>query len=254
MRRPLCSSSQPIAFLAFAAALLASVPEAAAAPPATGMDAGRSTRVRVHLGTDVFSLIHVNPDGAPSSANVNVLGFGIGRRTALDRDSLLVGGVDGVASLGVGGVILDGRAVVGGQFAFTVDGLNVGDDGGTAIEGRFVPYFNWMFKPFGRVRPFLGAHFGLGGGAFHSQQINDPADPPIRVVTNVIYPVVGVQGGVHIFIVEAVSIDALVNFDYFAPFARTRIEDPDVAVEEDFDKTADVINVAFVNVGISAWF
>ncbi|MEM6995577.1 MAG: hypothetical protein AAF721_34015, partial [Myxococcota bacterium] len=169
------------------------------------------------------------------------------------------GGIGGgVASIGFGGVILGGHGVVGGLFAFAVDGLDVADDGGTAIEGRFVPYFNYMFNPSGRITPFIGAHFGLGGGAY-TDLVDDP-DPTapgnqVRVTTNVIYPVVGAQGGVHIFLVDAISLDALVNFDYLAPFARTAVDGGmDPVDDEDYDKAGDLINVAFVSVGISAWF
>ncbi len=227
---------------------------AGASGKATGGLAAVDKRVRVHISTDVFSLVHFNPDGANNDFNTTRLGFGIGRRTLLDWPTGGVGG--GVTSIGVGGVILGGHGVIGGQFAFAVDGLDVADDGGTAIEGRFVPYFNYMFNPSGRITPFVGAHFGLGGGAY-TDLIDDPFNPgnSIRVTTNVIYPVVGAQGGVHIFVVPAVSIDALVNFDYMAPFGRSATDggmDPDD--DEDYDKIGDIINVAFIRAGLSVWF
>lgn len=244
----------------------ASVSTSGGAASSGGRGSGPSAsgkRFRFHVATDVLSLVHFNPDGANNDFNTTRLGFGIGRRTFLDSSSTGgsgVGGVGvggGVTSLGFGAIILDGHAVVGGQFAFAVDGLDVGDEGGTLVEGRFVPYFNYMFSPIGRVTPFVGAHFGLGGGAF-SQRVDNPIDDDDdgRSVLNVIYPVVGAQGGAHIFIVDAISVDVMFNFDYLAPFARLKLEGVpgDDGDDEDFDKVGDVINVAFVSVGLSAWF
>lgn len=231
----------------------ASVSTSGARASASGLGPS-GKRFRFHLGTDVLSLVHFNPDGQGNEANSNRLGFGIGRRTLVDWPTGGLGG--GVASLGFGGVILGGHGVVGAAFAFAVDGLDVGDDGGTGIEGRFVPYFNYMFNPSGRVTPFLGAHFGLGGGAFVSRSEEFGTMEELRTTTNVIYPLVGLQGGVHVFIIPAVSVDAMLNFDYLAPFARTVTEGgtvPDTG-DDDYDKTGDLINVAFASVGISAWF
>ena len=246
MRCPSWSVSAPLlaATLAFVAPSLA----AAAPPPATGSLSAANKRLRFHVGTDVFSLIHTNPDGGDADDNNTRLGFGIGRRTALEYPSV---GAPGVTSLGFSGVLLDGHIGVGAMFAFTVDGTDVGDDGDSLIEGRFVPFFNYMFNPAGRVTPFIGLHVGLGGGA----QTFDDADNGLinRGTVSVIYPVVGPQGGIHLFIVPAVSVDFMVNFDYIAPHGRTRIENTP-SEDDDYDKLADIINVAFVNVGISAWF
>ena len=250
MRCPSWSVSAPL--LAATIALVAPNLAAAAPPPPTngGLNA-TNKRFRFHIGTDVFSLIHTNPDGGDADDNTNQLGFGIGRRTLLDYPTGIGGGV---TSLGFSGVLMNGHIGVGGLFAFAVDGIDVGDDGGTIIEGRFVPYFNYLFNPAGRITPFVGVHLGLGGAAF-TDTVDDPFDPDnsIRATTSVIYPVVGPQGGIHLFIVPAVSVDFMVNFDYIAPHGRTRIENTP-SENDDYDKIADIINVAFVNVGISAWF
>lgn len=257
-----------IGHLAAFALIALAVPSVAAAAPVSGSVSAGATggavaprfgaagkRFRLHVGTDVFSLVHFNPDGAGNDFNTTRLGFGIGRPTLLDTPTGAVG--FGVVSVGFGAVVLDGHGVVGGRLAFTVDGLNVGDDGGTALEGRFVPYFNYLFTPKGRFTPFIGPHLGLGGGLFTvtDESLVNPGEE-VRITTNVIYPVVGVQGGAHIFLVDAVSIDAMVNFDYMAPFARTAI-DGDTGADvggDDLDKVGDVINVAFVSLGLSGWF
>lgn len=207
-------------------------------------------KVRIHVGTDVFSWTHFNPDGAAD--NTNLLGFGIGRPTGIDRggDLVAAGLTPGVLSIGAGAVILGGRAVVGGQLAFTVDGvLPENDDSFAVIAGRGIPYFNWMFGPFGRWRPFIGLRAGIGGAAVHDQ---DDASGE-EFVINTIYPIVGVQGGAHAFVADSVSIDLGLTFDYAAPFTKVDCE-PINCGEEDFEKSGDWINFAIFNVGLSAWF
>jgi hypothetical protein len=207
---------------------------ASAAPNPTLLD----KKVRIHAGTDFFSFSHFNPDGG--GEGINQLGFGIGRSTGLDRGLSFLNA--GVVSLGAGAVILQGRAVVGGQIAFTVDGIDVGNDGGTLIVGRFTPYFNWMFGPFGRVRPWIGLRVGLGGSALHDED----------AVARTIYPIVGLQGGAHIFLVDAVSLDLGLTFDYAAPHGRFECDCVDN--ESDYTKLGDWFNLAMPYAGLSAWF
>jgi len=244
-----CRISLPLATLVAAATLVLIPDTATAAPAPTGLSP-KGKRFRFNLGTDVFSLVHFNPDGGGDDSR-NRLGFGIGRRTELDWPTGGIGG--GVTSLGFGYIFPKVPIVLGAQFAFAIDGVDVSDDGGTTVEGRLVPYFNYMFNASGRFTPFVGLHFGLGGGLY---TIEDDIDPigPVRATTNVIYPVVGPQGGVHIFIVDAVSVDALMNLDYMAPHGRTVIDSDDVDSDRDYDKLGDLLNVAFISVGISAWF
>lgn len=232
----------PVA-VALGALLVATAAHAAPNPTLT------NKKVRIHVGTDVFSWSHFNPDG--SAQNVNVVGFGIGRPTGIDRGGALevFGLTPGVLSIGAAGVILGGRAVIGGQVAFTIDGIIPEDsDSVTVIAGRGIPYFNWMFGPFGRWRPFLGVRLGVGGAALHNEDDTTGVD----VVTNTIYPIVGVQGGAHAFVADSVSIDLGVTFDYAAPFSKVNC-DPDCP-DEEFEKVGDWLNLAIFNVGLSAWF
>jgi len=247
MRCPSWSVSAPL----LVATIFLVVPSLAlaATPPATGGLSATNKRFRFHLGTDLFSLIHTNPDGGDADDDSTQLGFGFGRRTRLEYPAVGAG----VTSLGFSGVLLNGHINLGAMFAFTVDGADVGGPNpSTFIEGRGVPFFNYMFNPAGRVTPFVGMHVGVGGGAAQSDA-NGPDEPRRRRTFNVIYPVVGAQGGVHVFIVDAVSVDFMVNFDYLASHSRVREEGTESA-NDDFSKDADIINVAFVNVGISAWF
>lgn len=232
--------------LALTAGLL--LPASALAAPSANPPA----KVRVHVDTDFFGVSHYNPqDNDADDSNTNVVGFGIGRPTFIDAGNFVI--IDRpVLAFGVGGVILGGRAVIGARAAFTVDGVLRGDDNDTYVAGRLVPYFNWMFNPRGRIRGFLGGRFGFGGAAVTFEDFDDGT----RFRRNSIYPIVGVQGGLHIFIVDRVSLDPGMSFDYIAPHSRTTqlepVPPPD-APTDDFDKDGDAINFA-VTFGLSAWF
>lgn len=241
--------SRPAALgLALVAGLLLPGASALAAP-----SANPDAKVRVHVDTDFFGVSHFNPqDNDADGSNVNVVGFGIGRPSFIDGGPLVI--ARPVLTFGVGGVILGGRAVVGARAAFVVDGVLQDDNNTSVVTGRLVPYFNWMFKPIGRLRGFLGGHFGFGGAAVTIE--DDLAGNPIRNRFNSIYPIVGVQGGLHIFVVERVSLDPALSFDYLAPHSRSRQIDPEPppdAPTDDFDKDGDAINFA-ITFGLSAWF
>jgi hypothetical protein len=240
--------SLPLCLLA-AAWLYPASAEAAPNPKLT------DKRVRVHVGTDLFGFTHFNPDG--SGDNVNVLGFGFGRQTGVDRggDLLFFGIEPSVLSLGVGGVILDGRAVIGAQIAFTVDGvLPENGDNTVIMGGRGIPYFNWMFGPFGRWRPYIGLRFGLGGTYYHDEDGVTIVGGLITADTlHTIYPIVGAQAGAHAFLADSVSLDLGLTFDYAAPHARVDCEPIDCG-DEDFEKTGDWLNLAMPYIGLSAWF
>jgi hypothetical protein len=228
---------------------LSSLAVAAAPPPSANPPA----KVRVHVDTDFFGFTHYNPENSDSSAaNVNTLGFGIGRLSLIDGGAALFD--RSLLGIGVGGVILGGRAVVGARVAFVVDGFLREGGNDTALGGRLVPYFNYMFNPSGRVRPYIGARFGFGGGAVTSEEEFGGAVTRSRF--SVIYPIVGAQGGAHIFLVERVSLDAGLSFDYVAPFGKAeQIEPapPPGSEEPGFEQAGNVFNVA-VTLGLSAWF
>lgn len=228
---------------------LASAPAAAAPTPA----ANPSPRVRVHFDTDFFGFTHWNPESSDRpEANVNTLGFGIGRLSLIDGGTALLD--RSLLALGVGAVILGGRAVVGARVAFVVDGFLRDGGNDTALGGRLVPYFNYMFNPAGRVRPYIGARLGFGGGAVTSEEQFGGATTRSRV--SVIYPLVGAQGGVHVFLVERVSLDAGLAFDYAAPFGKAEQIEPAPPPDTDepgFEQVGNVLNAA-VTLGLSAWF
>lgn len=232
--------------IALVAGLLLPGASALAAP-----SANPDAKVRVHVDTDLFGVSHFNPqDNDADDSNINVVGFGIGRPSFIDAGPVVINRP--VLAFGVGGVIARGRAVVGARAAFVVDGVLRGGESTSIVAGRLVPYFNWMFNPMGRVRGFLGGRFGFGGAAV-TDEIDDD---PVRVRYNSIYPIVGAQGGLHIFIVDRVSLDPALALDYIAPHSRSRQLEPTPPPDtptDDFDKDGDAINFA-VTFGLSAWF
>ncbi len=229
------------------AAAISLVSDTAAAAEPTG---GAGKRFRFHGETDFMGFTHVNPDG--DGDNFNNFGFGFGRSTGVDT-----GVGRPIWSLGFGYVFLESRAVVGAKFAFVVDTGGTDDEGDgddtdprtTSVGGLFVPYFRYIFMPGKRIRPFLEGRFGLGGITISNG--NDQNDD--RDTTNVVYPVVGLGGGAHFFIIDAFSVDAGLTLDYWAPHERFRSESGDETVEDDYEKEADVLNLG-VQAGLSVWF
>lgn len=245
----------PRSLLPAASLALALVPWPSAALAAPAPSANPPAKVRVSVDTDFFGFTHYDPANTDlDGTNTNVVGFGLGRPTLIDGGDRGLGGLDrSVLGIGVGGLLLQGRVVVGARLAFTIDGALRNGRNDTAVGGRFVPYFEYMFGPYGRLRPYVGAHVGFGGSAITFE--DDFGGAIVRARTSVIYPVVGPQGGVHVFLVDRVSLDAGLTFDYLAPFDRTvQIEpEPPAGEDESYDKSSDVFNVA-VTLGLSAWF
>lgn len=232
--------------LVAAGVAFASTDAAAAEPSNTGK------RFRFHGELDVLSFSHFNPDG--DGENTNILGFGFGRPTGIDRLY-----APPVWSLGFGYIFLDGNAIVGGRFAFNLDTTGDEDDdptGGTAssrttaVSGQLVPYFRYLFLPGKRARPFIEGRFGFGGSAGATTL---ETDPEARSSFSEIHPIVGIGGGAHIFLLDAFSIDLGITFDYAAPHSKSRTEVGDITMEDDYDKDGDFINLA-AQAGFSVWF
>lgn len=221
--------------------------DASAAEPT---NAGK--RFRFHGELDFLSFSHFNPDG--DGENLNTIGFGFGRTTGVDAFVR-----PPIWSLGFGYVFLDGNAIVGGRFAFNLQSTSDEQDDGagdfvdsrtTTVGGQLIPYFRYLFLPGKRLRPFAEARFGVGGTTVTTRT---ETSPETTNTTNVVYPAVGLGGGVHVFIVDAFSVDAGITFDYLAPHAKTRAEAAGMSTETDYEKQGDFINLA-AQVGFSAWF
>jgi hypothetical protein len=237
---------------ALGAALFAASTDASAAPVA-GAD---GKRFRLHGEFDVLSFYHYNPDGP--GPNYNGGGFGIGRTNLIDAGGAVGGAIlhpRPVWSLGFGFLFADYRALLGFKVAFAVDGFgdddhnDASDPAVTLVSGQLVPYFRWMFLPGKRFRPFIDVHVGFGGGAF----VTDNSFTDAHSTTSQIWPNVGTGGGVHIFVIDAFSVDLGLMFDYFAPFSATDIRGPGPDQNEDFQKQGDLLDVS-AQAGMSVWF
>lgn len=230
--------------------------EASAAPKAKG---AYGKPWRLHFESEFFGLSHVNLDGNDVAVDDEwtSVGFGIGRQAYIDGvpDGTL--GFLGtfysrpILSFGVGYAFSKERAIVGAKVALTVDGFDVGDDGHyTLVGGRFIPYFQWMFLPGSWIRPYVEARVGFGGSAHVDDDDEGPGGNAGAV--HVIYPQVGLGGGVHFFPVDYFSIDLGLNFDYLAPHTRQTYRDPPPD-DTEWDKYGDMINFG-VLLGASVWF
>lgn len=235
----------------------------------SGSGAGNTSgkKVRVGIDTEVFGWANVNPDGGPSDDSYNLVGFGVGR-ALLSEQAFVNGGAGGPFGIGVGtlphvgihagGVILDGRAVVGARFAFALGGFTTereDDFHAFLFSGELVPYFRWMFMQ-GWLRPYVEGHFGFGGGLVRTTN-TDPMvpDDANSATTHVIAPLVGAGGGAMFFLTDSVSIDLGLGFDYAAPHGRATYEEeaPPVFENTDWQKLSD--NIALnITAGISGWF
>ncbi len=257
-----------VALTALAVALpLELAPTAAyAAPPVAG---ARGKKVRISADTELFGWANVNPfedPGDPKVNNTNIVGFGLNRYPLPDSfDPLTNVGISRpIVNLGVGYVFAGDRAIVGAKFGFTVDGVPDNDDDDqvetstVGAGGLLAPYFRWVFLPGKFARPYVDARFGMAGTSGKQKQVFDMG--PIREQRNtadVLGPVVGIGGGVHLFPTEYFSVDLGLQYELRVPHARSSqvIEDDmgnSVETSADWRQVA-VINGLGVLLGVSVW-
>lgn len=230
---------------------LALVPNEAEARPKAKGAYGKPWRL--HFESEFLGVSHFDRDGGDMDADDSQtnFGFGISRPSALDDGGLLLF-TRPLIGVGFGYAFLDERLIVGGKVALTVDTIDIGTgDSNTVVGGRLVPYIQWMFLPGRWARPYVEARVGFGGTA-SSSRVDNPVGDDIKQTVHVIYPVVGVGGGVHLFPVDYFSVDLGLNFDYAAPHTRQTFSDhpPD---DTEWDKAGDFINFG-VLLGASVWF
>jgi hypothetical protein len=218
-----------------------------------GGEARADKKGRIHADSEVLGFSHIDPDGGGSSNATNAIGVGLGRPTLNDAGYYIV---PPRSLFGLGGAFgfARERAFVGAKVAFLFDTTGVGDDDdvhASFVGGQFVPYFQWIFLPGRKIRPWVEARVGMGGGA-SSFDFNDEMDS-YRRTDHLIYPLVGGGGGAHFFVVDAFSIDLGLNVDYLAPHGRTtRDDDVDLGEVENWNHAADVVNLSAL-LGLSVW-
>jgi hypothetical protein len=235
--------------------------EAEAAPKAKG---AYGKPWRLHFETELLGVTHFDRDGGDPDDDDEwtSVGFGVARPSFIDGGAGYADFGGGffptfvysrnVFALGLGYAFSRERAIVGAKFALTVDGYNLDEDSTqSAVGGRFVPYFQWMFLPESWVRPYVEVRVGFGGSALG---VDDSPDEDNRATGHLIYPQIGFGGGVHLFPVDYFSVDLGLNFDYLAPHTRTTFREHPPGVEDsEWDKTGDLINFG-VLLGGSVWF
>lgn len=221
-------------------------------PVEHGRIAGRH---RLHIDADVLSWRRwrswdeesaMDPDGPARFDSVGLVGgvplFGA------------PGGVGptGNFALGYGYGVTD-SVIVGARLGLGFQHNSTPEDDGAA-SGVFAytltPYFEYVFRPRTRVRPFLGARIGLGGSV-----LADRAGEVTQRVST-IGPTFGAGTGVHAFLTERVSLDAALWFDYALAFSRARTETPTPPPMGDdatrWQRASLMPNLALV-VGLSVW-
>lgn len=234
----------------------------------------RPKKIRVGIDLEALGVGYQIP--LRGQQGLALFGAGLGRALLIDSSFSVAGG--SYARMGntppvgfhVGGVVRDGRMVVGARFAVSVGGTKGGldlDSSGegpnldyTLFTGELIPYVRWLFKK-GRARPFVEVHAGIGGGAVWGRRPKNRAQESDRALalhmdtssvprghidsteSRRLAPVVGVGGGTMFFFSPSISIDIGVNFDYAMPFDYGGGWQPDSGNL--------VLNMT---TGISAWF
>ncbi len=257
MIRPMLRrASLPLALcLALPVSLLAST--AHAAPP--NVQGAEGKKLRMHFETEFFSFTHYNPAEPANSMmdfdNINGIGFGVGQPIGIDRAHL--GGPSLTRAptygFGFGAVLLDSRAVLGGEATFVINQAKAqdSDQNDVVVGGYLVPYFRWMFMKGSWVRPYVEARFGFGGGVYTVKDDSGPETVTFRDHT--IFPTVGAGGGAMFFLSDFFSLDAGLNLDYAAPHGKATVDPDPTDMSDDWDKDGDLLNVS-IALGASIWF
>lgn len=208
-------------------------------------------RHRLHIDTDIFAWRRA----ISWSDQPDVLD---GERERQDTFNLIggapilaVGGVGPPGNFGLGyGYGVTDKVVIGARLGLGWQHRSTPEPDGAASSSLgywFSPYFEYVFRPGTRVRPFLGARLGLTGSVGATRT----GDMVGRVGT--IGPIFGAGVGVHAFVTERVSIDPGITFDYALLWSRAAVTPmPTGAEPEPFERAAQVPNLAAM-ISLSVW-
>jgi hypothetical protein len=156
--------------------------------------------------------------------------------------------------LGVGlGYGLSENMVIGARIDFSADPNDFGPSGVTLRAG-IAPYVELMFLRERHVRPFVQLRAGLGGGRSFARV------PGRRALEStgaaIVYPLVGLGLGTHVFLSEEVSFDALLGLEHRWNVRRqqssvaTVLEDVEVTRWQMIDTSLSIA----LTFGFSRWF
>jgi hypothetical protein len=141
----------------------------------------------------------------------------------------------------------------GTRLAFDIDVDDIGEDRQSVdFGGEFIPYFQYIFLPDRRVRPYLEGRFGIiGGTRIRDVDVLELED--VRESRTTVAPTVGGGAGLHIWLIDEFSIDVALNADYWAPFTQVGFDEDVGDIDSDFNRTGDAVNVSLMT-GLSVWF
>ena len=224
------------------------------------------------LESEPVGLSYVNPVevGNFNTEEPNIVSFGFGAgRVGNDASS------GPLPTLGFRlGYLVSPQLVVGANLFFMgITASSTGDvdlGNGFAYETKtkfsafgagLTPFVHYIFSTEGAFRPYGEFRFGFGAhrswGKFKSEQPLQPLET--KSVTETVTPRVGIAGGVHVFLSDAVSLDVGLTFDYIAPYARpvkyvSTTEDGTVTFKNsgDYQKASNGFNLG-IPLGISIW-
>lgn len=180
-------------------------------------------KFRVHIDTNLLGVVYYK-DKSFSSGDTFVQ-FGFFRNT---KEQFLAGFGSSFIAFGFSGAVVPNRGFLGARVGLLVDSYVKNS---WQLGGMLAPYFRWIFLPGKRFRPYVEGHFGFGGIAGSGSRY--------------IAPFVGAGGGVHIWLVDMVSVDLGVNLDYYSTHGRPS--------DRPFEKGGDGFSFDLTT-GLSLWF
>src|SRR5690606_11913132 len=156
--------------------------------------------------------------------------------------------------LGVGlGYGLSENLVVGARVDFSADPRDDAGPSGVTIRAGIAPYVQLMFLRDRHVRPFAHVRAGIGGGRTF---VRVPGQRTLESTgAAILYPLIGVGVGTHVFLSEEVSFDALLSFEHRWNVRRLDAM-PTVAdhIEIGRWRLLDTSVSAAITFGFSRWF
>jgi hypothetical protein len=144
--------------------------------------------------------------------------------------------------------------VVGARVDFSADMRDDLAHPGVTIRSAISPYVELMFLRDRHVRPFAHLRAGLGGGRTF---VRVPEQRALESTgASILYPLIGLGLGAHVFLSEEVSFDAMVGVEHRwnvrrqGAAVRTAVED----VEIGRWRLLDTSFSAVFSFGFSRWF
>jgi hypothetical protein len=157
--------------------------------------------------------------------------------------------------LGFGlGYGLSENMVIGARLDFSADMRDDLGPGGVTLRAGISPYLEFLFLRDNHVRPFAQLRAGVGGGRTF---VRVPGQRALESTgASIVYPLIGLALGTHVFFSEEVSFDAMLGLEHRWNVRRQR--GTEITVLEDVEVTRwqlldTSVSIAFT-LGFSRWF